>query len=411
MQHSGHIGKIVVRPPSAHAIAAPGLPFEANPAGTHLITGGFGGFGLETAKWLVDARGAAPRPRRPQWSGDRRGEDRGRGLRRRAACRCSPNPATSAISRSARPPVREDRRDDAAARRRAPCRDGARRRAPRQSRRAIASTRVLAPKVKGIDNLDAATRDVPLDYFVLFSSATTLIGNPGQAQLRRRQRLHGGRGAPPRRRRAAGARDRLGADHRCRRARAQSERLRSRFQKLTGVHGMRAREALDLMGQALGAPGGRMPRGDDDLAVGRLVQRRPARGAQVADLCELRARSPRRRRGGDPARSRCNRPERRHRRRAAQARPTSSSGSSPACSMPARTRSAAIRPLSEIGLDSLMAARVRHESRGDFRHPRVADELRRRAHGREPRQRGDLATRSHGPRRGYDGPRLRRPAS
>ena len=30
--------------------------------------------------------------------------------------------------------------------------------------------------------------------------------------------------------------------------------LRSRFQKLTGVHGMRAREALDLMGQALVLP-------------------------------------------------------------------------------------------------------------------------------------------------------------
>ena len=35
---------------------------------------------------------------------------------------------------------------------------------------------------------------------------------------------------------------------------ARSERLRSRFQKLTGVHGMRAREALDLMGQALALP-------------------------------------------------------------------------------------------------------------------------------------------------------------
>jgi acyl carrier protein len=35
---------------------------------------------------------------------------------------------------------------------------------------------------------------------------------------------------------------------------ARSERLRSRFQKLTGVQGMRAREALDLMGQALALP-------------------------------------------------------------------------------------------------------------------------------------------------------------
>jgi acyl carrier protein len=35
---------------------------------------------------------------------------------------------------------------------------------------------------------------------------------------------------------------------------ARSEGLRSRFQKLTGVRGMRAREALDLMAQALALP-------------------------------------------------------------------------------------------------------------------------------------------------------------
>ena len=48
------IGKIVVRPPSLHAIAARNPPFEANPSGTHLITGGFGGLGLLAARWLVD---------------------------------------------------------------------------------------------------------------------------------------------------------------------------------------------------------------------------------------------------------------------------------------------------------------------------------------------------------------------
>jgi acyl carrier protein len=35
---------------------------------------------------------------------------------------------------------------------------------------------------------------------------------------------------------------------------ARSERLRARFQKLTGVRGMRARDALDLMAQALAQP-------------------------------------------------------------------------------------------------------------------------------------------------------------
>ncbi|MCD0501716.1 SDR family NAD(P)-dependent oxidoreductase, partial [Bordetella petrii] len=41
--------------------------------------------------------------------------------------------------------------------------------------------RVLAPKMLGALHLDAATRDTPLDFFVTFSSATTLFGNPGQA--------------------------------------------------------------------------------------------------------------------------------------------------------------------------------------------------------------------------------------
>jgi len=40
--------------------------------------------------------------------------------------------------------------------------------------------KVLAPKVEGADNLDRATRNSGLDYFVAFSSVTTMIGNLGQ---------------------------------------------------------------------------------------------------------------------------------------------------------------------------------------------------------------------------------------
>ena len=45
---------------------------------------------------------------------------------------------------------------------------------------AAALDAVIGPKVIGAQHLDAATRDRSLDYFVLFSSATTFIGNPGQ---------------------------------------------------------------------------------------------------------------------------------------------------------------------------------------------------------------------------------------
>ncbi len=41
--------------------------------------------------------------------------------------------------------------------------------------------RVLAPKVAGAWNLHQLTRDTPLDFFVLFSSAASLLGSPGQA--------------------------------------------------------------------------------------------------------------------------------------------------------------------------------------------------------------------------------------
>ena len=41
--------------------------------------------------------------------------------------------------------------------------------------------RVLAPKIQGAWNLHRLTRDVPLDFFVLYSSVTALGGNAGQA--------------------------------------------------------------------------------------------------------------------------------------------------------------------------------------------------------------------------------------
>jgi phthiocerol/phenolphthiocerol synthesis type-I polyketide synthase C len=41
--------------------------------------------------------------------------------------------------------------------------------------------RVLAPKICGALHLHEATRERQLDFFILYSSATTLFGNPGQA--------------------------------------------------------------------------------------------------------------------------------------------------------------------------------------------------------------------------------------
>jgi acyl carrier protein len=40
--------------------------------------------------------------------------------------------------------------------------------------------KVMAPKMLGALHLHRLTKDLPLDFFVLYSSATTMIGNPGQ---------------------------------------------------------------------------------------------------------------------------------------------------------------------------------------------------------------------------------------
>lgn len=173
MQGSGHVGKILVRPPAfVAAKTEPAPAFHAASDGVHLVVGGSGGFGREAARWLA-ANGA-----RNVVVASRRGLI---------------EPALE-IEGVAITTERLDVRDRAA------CAELVARLVTRHGRiagvvhtamvlddaliRDLDEARfeaVLAPKLDGARNLDAATAALDLDYFVLFSSATTLVGNPGQS--------------------------------------------------------------------------------------------------------------------------------------------------------------------------------------------------------------------------------------
>jgi acyl carrier protein len=106
------------------------------------------------------------------------------------------------------------------------------------------------PKVAGAEYLDRLVRGHQLDYFILFSSVTTLIGNPGQANyvaanaymegLARRRRQ---KGLPAL---AVGWGPIIDVG-----MVARSAKLQSGLQKQTGMTGMMSREALELMVQAI----------------------------------------------------------------------------------------------------------------------------------------------------------------
>ena len=124
--------------------------------------------------------------------------------------------------------------------------------------------KVLRPKVAGAENLDNLTRGQLLDYFVLFSSATTIIGNPGQGAyvaangfLEGLARQRHSSGLPALAVSWGGIAD-VGVL-------ARHGATRDSLAHRAGVRGIKARAALDLMAQALSFEGG--PGGDATIAI------------------------------------------------------------------------------------------------------------------------------------------------
>lgn len=179
MQKSGHIGKVVIRPADPAQLPATSAPFTADPTGTHIVVGGLGGLGVEVADWLIQDAGARHvvlMGRKAAASDDllirlRRWKDHGAHVRL-VAC----DVADAAALEQTLATLRAERRiagiihsamvlDDM----------------PMSRVDAAVLARTLPAKVAGGANLDRLTRGDDLDYFVLFSSLATLIGNHGQS--------------------------------------------------------------------------------------------------------------------------------------------------------------------------------------------------------------------------------------
>jgi acyl transferase domain-containing protein/NADPH:quinone reductase-like Zn-dependent oxidoreductase/short-subunit dehydrogenase/acyl carrier protein len=177
LQASSHIGKLVITPPDSSASGA--APWAPDEAGCYVVLGGTQGFGLECAKWLA-ASGARRIALISRRGAATPGMDAALRLLAALGARASAH-ACDAADRAALGAVLATLRAEGAPIRgvvqaAAVFADGA---AARQDRASFA--RVFAPKLLAAEALEALTADDPLHLFLLFSSATTAFGNPGQA--------------------------------------------------------------------------------------------------------------------------------------------------------------------------------------------------------------------------------------
>lgn len=181
MQQARQIGKVVVSFEGARITPQTLLPqrqdIRFNGQGAYLVTGGVSGFGLETARWLA-----------------RKGAGQLVLLSRRGMETPGATEAVASIQAyGAQAVVIACDVTDRESLAKVLCHEGL---LPLKGVFHAAMviddalmanldpdrmSRVLVPKVKGAWNLHEMTREMALDHFMLYSSVTTYIGNPGQA--------------------------------------------------------------------------------------------------------------------------------------------------------------------------------------------------------------------------------------
>jgi phthiocerol/phenolphthiocerol synthesis type-I polyketide synthase C len=183
MQQARQIGKIVITYRNGinhiHSPKPAHRALQLPPSATYLVTGGLGGFGLKTAQWLVSkgARNLVLISRSGPVSTEAMtsiAELKANGVRvHAAACDVTNEKALTALFAlisTEMPPLRGIVHAAVV------IEDGLVRNTNAEQIR-----NVLAPKILGAQYLHRMTRHMKMDFFVLFSSATTLFGNPGQA--------------------------------------------------------------------------------------------------------------------------------------------------------------------------------------------------------------------------------------
>lgn len=184
MQQARQIGKVLVTYPSG--VPAPtrgvtgGGSLALDPHAVYLVVGGTGGLGFASARWMVE-RGA-----RRLTLASRSGELTMAARNEVERWRETLGVAVEVVSCDVTDAAAVDAMVDAIVRRGIPLKgvlhsamsidDGLVRNLDDAR-----MTAVLSPKVAGAWNLHRATLRLPLDLFVVYSSATTYLGNPGQA--------------------------------------------------------------------------------------------------------------------------------------------------------------------------------------------------------------------------------------
>ena len=150
-----------------------------NPDGSYLVTGGLSGFGLRTATWLVEngARSLVLISRSAHVSDESKPiieklQEQGVQIFTRACDVSDKSALTRLISeiQNEIPPLK------GLVHAAMVLEDGLIRNMSQSQ-----LNKVMTPKINGAWNLHKVTKDIDLDFFVMYSSATTYVGNPGQA--------------------------------------------------------------------------------------------------------------------------------------------------------------------------------------------------------------------------------------